>query len=343
MGCPDENTVAAWLSGDVKAEDRLTLARHLDACASCREATSVLVRGDGSAEPLAATHVASRSVGPQLHVGTLVGGKYRLEHVLGEGGLGVVWAAVHEVTGRAFAIKVIKFVDPDLEKRALREARIAAQLGHPNIVDVLDVFPLSEGGPLALVMNRLKGESLDKLIAREGPLSGARTQGLLVPIAEALAHAHAKGVVHRDLKPQNLFVSEGGTPMLLDFGLSRLTASEGPLAFTSQLTGERAIVGTPSYMAPEQLFGEPADFRTDLWSFGAVLFECVTGERLFQKTSVGQVMKELAGLTENMLAARLSKIPPPLRPLTRSLLERERDRRPASTNDVAAALGALIL
>jgi serine/threonine-protein kinase len=362
--CPDENTLAALADGAMESAVRQSWTRHLDTCSTCRETVASLVRLSGrsgksdvpeafahtvSSEALARTVASDRpppmsgqrsaapSVPGELAPGMIVAGKYRLDHIVGEGGLGVVWAATHTLTQKPVALKLTKFRFPELDKRFLREARVSGILNHPNIVDVHDVLQLEHDGSLAMVMDLLEGQSLDRHLATRGRLGVGETMRLMHPVLSALAAAHAVGIVHRDLKPQNIFLCSppagGGAvmPMLLDFGLAKMTASEGAAAMTSVLTREKQLLGTPQYMAPEQLYGEiDIDTRTDVWAAGAVLFECLTGQRPLSGNSVGQIMRVLATREIPKVASLVPDAPAPLAEMIDTMLTRDRAMRPAN-------------
>lgn len=222
-------------------------------------------------------------------VGTTLSGTYRIIRVLGEGGMGRVYEAQHtRITQKLYAIKVLhpEFTrDADILARFQREAEAAASLSHPASVGVFDVARTPQGWPY-LVCEHLTGLDLAELIKVHGPLSMTTAQHVGLQVCGALAEAHAKGVIHRDLKPQNIFVLgkfDAGVPehphaKVLDFGLSRIL--NGPN--TTNLTRTGVILGTPSYMSPEQARGERADNRTDIYGVGAVLYAAVTGVAPFR-------------------------------------------------------------
>jgi serine/threonine-protein kinase len=214
--------------------------------------------------------------------GTLILDKYRLERKLGEGGMGSVWAAHHLALDTAVAIKLIRSDTnrQELAPRLMQEARAAAKLGHPAIVRVFDVGQTDDGEPF-IVMELLEGESLNERLERDHRLSAVDAAQLLLPIADALRAAHAKGIVHRDIKPDNVFLTNDETgiqPKLVDFGIAKLAARE----VDSQLTQRGTILGSPDYMAPEQARGEEdIDFRADIWAFSVLLYETVSGQPPF--------------------------------------------------------------
>ena len=227
-------------------------------------------------------------------IGATLGGKYQLREVLGSGGMGVVYEAVNALTGRRVAIKLVGSGGggDKTRQRLLREAQAAAKIQHPHVVDVLDVGLDGEHG-MFLVMELLKGESLEDLLARKQLLSAEETIEILAPIAQALDIAHAAGVVHRDLKPSNIFLHVDGlersVPKLVDFGIAR---TEGV-----SLTMTGTIAGTAGYMAPEQMKdSKRADARADIWALGVVTYQCLAGRLPFAGNSAVEVMSSvLAG------------------------------------------------
>lgn len=217
-------------------------------------------------------------------------GRYVLDRPLGAGGMGSVWVAVQEGLGRRVALKVIHAnfaMDTNIASRFKREARIAASFNHPSIVPVTD-FGVHDGRPY-LVMDLLEGESMDELLNREGRLSVDRCAFLAVQILAGLEAAHAKGVIHRDLKPDNVFVTTssgvGDIARLLDFGIARLSDTSAP-----KMTSTGQVLGTPAYMAPEQAKGMPVDARSDLYAVGVILYEALSGRVPFEADNYHQLM-----------------------------------------------------
>jgi serine/threonine-protein kinase len=231
----------------------------------------------------------------EFQPGDLVAGRYRLDHRLGSGGMGTVWAATHTVTGKAVALKLLRTRhDATARRRVLREARAACAVHHPSVIVIHDVVEAADGSPV-LVMDRLVGESLRARLDRERTLPLAEALRVARTVLEALEVAHAAAIVHRDLKPENLFLLAGGELKLLDFGVAKLLASDdAPAAGSGALTTTGAMVGTPFYMAPEQAFGEAVDGRADLWAVGIVLYECLSGELPTRGENLGQVLRILS-------------------------------------------------
>jgi serine/threonine-protein kinase len=230
---------------------------------------------------------------PELVSGSLIAGRYRLEKLIGEGGMGAVWSARHLGLEVPVAIKLLH-PGPEMDKPVERfkfEARAAAQLSHPAIVRVLDIDANEAGEPF-IVMELLQGESLAERIER-GPLSGIAAVQLLLPIVEALVLAHSKGIVHRDLKPLNIFLARDGEllqPKLLDFGIAKLLMP--PLA--GSLTDTGALVGSPEYMSPEQARGRnDVDHRADIWSLSVVLYEALSGDIPFKADNYNAMLRAI--------------------------------------------------
>ncbi len=250
--------------------------------------------------------------------GTVVDGKYRVEKVLGEGGMGLVVAAMHLGLEQEVAIK---FLLPEAMRnkvaveRFLREAKVAAKVRSEHVARVHDVGTLEEGGVPYIVMEHLEGLDLGKLIDREGALPIEEACEIALQACEALVEVHAAGIVHRDLKPSNLFVTRkaDGSPAvkLLDFGISKLTSLGGEEpGLDPALTHTATIMGSPSYMSPEQLKStKEVDHRADVWSLGAVLYEAVTGKPAFRGESLPQVCAMIASEDPALPSTRRDGIP----------------------------------
>ncbi len=213
---------------------------------------------------------------------------YRIEREIGRGAVGVVLAATNERDGLRVALKVLTYDEDTARARFLREARIAMRLRGDHTVRVLEVGELDDATPF-LVMERLDGEDLDNLLARDGPQAAGRVISWAIDVCDALEEAHALGAVHRDLKPANLFLvrgGKGGGVKVLDFGLSKAPFGEdGP-----KLTASLAVMGSPAYMAPEQLVASTRiDARADLYSLGVTMYELLAGALPFGDVSVAEL------------------------------------------------------
>jgi eukaryotic-like serine/threonine-protein kinase len=219
-------------------------------------------------------------------VGTLLAGKYRIESVIAAGGMGTVYRARHRNQGE-FAVKVLNdelAADPDMRARFLREGYAANAVRHRGVVAVVD-DDVAEDGAVFMVMELLRGADAERLCARgEGPLELPFALAVADQLLSVLAAAHEKGIVHRDVKPSNLFVTTDGTVKVLDFGIARAVACGVP----GDATRTGVLLGTPAFMAPEQARGAPAeiDATTDLWAVGATLFTLLTGANVHEAESV---------------------------------------------------------
>jgi eukaryotic-like serine/threonine-protein kinase len=214
-------------------------------------------------------------------------GKYRIVSRLGRGGMGTVYKAVDETLDREVAIKCLntELNDPDLLKRFRAEAVTLARLNHPNIATLFELG--DHDGQMMMVMEFVRGETFDRVSAREGPMDIARAAQLCAQVLDALQHAHHAGVVHRDLKPANLMLTQAGIVKVMDFGLARMIGTE-------HLTNDGYMVGTPAYMSPEQVLGRDIDGRADLYAMGVVLFRLLTSQLPFKADSgVAMVQRQL--------------------------------------------------
>ena len=273
-------------------------------------------------------------------------GPYEILAPLGAGGMGEVYRAKDPRLGREVAIKVLPSsfsADADRLRRFEQEARAAGILNHPNITAVYDIG--SEDGAPYVVSELLEGETLRSALAG-GRLSPRRATDHALQIAHGLAAAHEKGIVHRDLKPENLFVTRDGRVKILDFGLAKLTHTEEGSQATNLPTATAGtepgvVLGTLGYMAPEQVRGRPADARSDLFSFGAILYEMLSGRRAFHGDSAADTMSAILREDPPDLSATNQSISPGLERIVRHCLEKNPEQRFHSAHDVAFALEAL--
>ncbi|MFD5123116.1 serine/threonine-protein kinase [Streptomyces sp. NPDC058385] len=274
----------------------------------------------------------------------LLGGRYRLVRQLGEGGMGQVWEALDETLGRPVAVKVISLLSgggshgDEARARFLREARITAQLQHPNIVTIHDLGETGVGSERVpfLVMELVRGEGLDTML-RRGVVTLPDAARWGAQLGDALADAHNAGIMHRDIKPSNILITPSRTVKVLDFGIARAT---DPYATADRLTQTGFIVGTPPYMAPEQARGFPEP-RSDLYALGCLLFELITGRLPFQAPdTVGYLTAHLT--QEPPTPSSVSKgIPPAWDDLVLTLLRKEPDKRYPNAAALAQALRQL--
>ena len=286
------------------------------------------------------------SLGPGVRIGS-----YEIVSAIGAGGMGEVYRARDTKLGREVAIKVLPSSltsDPERLARFRREAQVLATLSHPNIAGIYHVEETADGP--AIVMELVDGETLADRIAR-GPIPIDEALPIAKQIAEALEAAHEQGIIHRDLKPANITLTPNGTVKVLDFGLAKLNDPNvsndpnGPnvlsmsptITSPALLTGVGMLLGTAAYMSPEQAKGKPADKRSDIWAFGCVLYEMLTGRRAFEGEDILDVMGGVVRLDPNWDALS-SDVPHPLRTLMQKCLAKDRRRR---ISDIAAASFAI--
>src|SRR4051794_37931845 len=256
----------------------------------------------------------------------LVAGRYALSQVLGRGGMGTVWLATDRVLEREVALKEVTFsVDLTAEERAilrertLREARAAARLDHPHVTTVYDV--VEEDGRPWLVMEHVAARSLQEILEEEGPLAPAAVAQIGLDVVAALEAAHGAGIVHRDVKPANVLVEPDGHACLTDFGIATTTGD-------SSLTTQGALIGSPSYMAPERAYGDEPRPPVDLWSLGATLYAAVEGRPPFAR---GEAMATMMSVVSEHPAPMLRA--GPLEPVLQGLLTKD----PAARTDAHRA------
>jgi serine/threonine-protein kinase len=271
--------------------------------------------------------------------GDLLGGKYRVVRPLGEGGMAVVLEAVHERLGHKVALKLLRAAlasHQSVVARFEREGRALSKLRNANVVRVFDVDATPAGIPF-LVMEYLDGEDLESELRRRGPLPIAEAVHYVLQACTAMQEAHAAGLVHRDLKPTNLFLAnEGKTRVVkvLDFGV----ASDAPAADDARLTRTETVVGTPLYMAPEQFRSARAvDARADVWALGATLYELLTGEAPFVG-SAATIGVAIVSDDPRPIRALRPEIPPALWEVIQGTLAKDRERRTPSMTALADAL-----
>jgi eukaryotic-like serine/threonine-protein kinase len=356
MPCPDENAILDVLGGRLPQGAVREHDQHFAECEDCRallfEARAGSGESDLPAEGPVASSVWLAALGleqtgqvlaraPALEPGATIARRYELERPIGEGGMGVVWAAHDRTDERRVALKFLKAVGKERAARMIREARIAASLRHPAIVDVFDVVDAQGLGGLGsspvIVMELLDGESLAKTLRSRGPLPANDIARILSPVVDALGTVHAAGVVHRDLKPENIFLTRAGAKVL-DFGLAKRTRLDDRAEPSiSSLTHTGAMIGTPHYMAPEQVFGEKTvDARADVWALGVILHECLSGKRPIGGDNFGQVIKNITVGTIPPLDPELG-VPEEVGELARAMMSRAAEDRP-SLDEVSEVL-----
>ncbi len=321
----DDEQALGFLRHQLDGDERAQVERHIDACADCRQLLSAL-----------AEVVTAETGGEELddaapsapRVGEVIGGRFTLEGIIGQGGMGTVFRA-HDAAagagggeGATVAIKVMR-VDSGGAARFEREARVLSSVRHPAVVRYL-AHGRSVSGEAFLAMEWLQGEDLGQRLQR-GPLTLAEALALVRRIAEGLAVAHEAGIVHRDVKPTNLFLRDGevARATILDFGIARSARPE------TQATRRGVLLGTPGYMAPEQARStREVDARADVFSLGCVFYECLTGVRAFAGTDLLEVLARVLLETPPPVSSRVPQLPAKLDALVQSMLAKSPDHRP---------------
>ncbi|MEA3246050.1 MAG: protein kinase, partial [Gemmatimonadota bacterium] len=347
-GAVEHGTYAGGtLSAIASRDDELgRLARVFDAMAAgvrAREARLrdqlIELRADVSlatSEFAASRPPTSADGNDGLHVGAVLAGRYELLAQLGRGGMGVVYLARDRELGEDVALKAIRrelLADAVAAERFKSEIRLARRISHHNVVRTHD---LGEADGLVFVtMEYVRGIDVRELITTRGRLGVASTLALARQFAEALSVAHAAGVIHRDVKPENALIDGTGTLKVLDFGIARLAEA------TSTRTQAGIILGTPAYMAPEQLVGEEIDARTDLYALGVVIYECLTGRPPFGAPSAVALIGKVLTSEAATPSALVDDVPPAVSSLVMRLLAKAPGERPASANALIELLAEL--
>ena len=300
---------------------------------------------DGQAVEVAAQMVSD--IGASMLTGRRLGA-YQLHERIGIGGMGEVYRARDTKLGRDVAIKILPHhftSDPDRLARFEREARVLASLNHPHIGAIYGLEDAD--GVRALVLELVNGDTLADRIAR-GPIPLKEMLTIARQIAEALEAAHEKGIVHRDLKPANIKITPDGVVKVLDFGLAKMAASDAVAADPTQSptltvggTKEGVILGTATYMSPEQARGRPADKRADVWAFGVVLYEMLTGRRAFEGEAISEVLAKVIEREPDWTALPAST-PPRLRELLRRCVRKDPKSRLQAIGDARVQIEELI-
>ena len=264
----------------------------------------------------------------QARVGTTIGGKYRIAGVIGSGGMGAVFQAENAFTGRRVALKILRnelTSSPDLLRRFMQEAQSITRIGHPNIVEGLDLLQ-DEDGSVCMVQELLEGHDLRSRIKGGQRVPLREAVDLLVPIMGALVAAHAQHVIHRDIKPENIFLATSArrvAPKLIDFGVSKIADGSAQTATTAG-----TMLGTPLYMSPEQVRSDRGiDARTDVWSLASVLYEMLVGTAPQDAPSMVAIFAKIVRDPAPRLEARCPEVPRELAAVIHRALEIDRDKR----------------
>jgi eukaryotic-like serine/threonine-protein kinase len=279
----------------------------------------------------------------KLAAGQVLGGKYRVARVIQRGGMGTVVLAHHEELDQRVAVKLLgqEYTDdPQVVARFVREARAAAKLESDHVVRVMDVGTFQGLGPY-LVMEYLSGHDLGSLVKQRGPLAVAEAVDYVLQAIDALAEAHSLGIVHRDVKPSNLFLAERADGSfiikVLDFGISKMQATDGPS--DQNLTSARTVLGSPLYMSPEQLrSSKNVDARTDIWALGVVLYELLTAARPFEGQSLVELVRRISEEEPTPIGRLRPDVPPALEIAVMRCLQRDPDDRFANVAELGLAI-----
>ncbi len=332
VGCPPSDQLRGFASGALSDDVAAAIETHLDTCVDCRSSVALFAKGSGDGE---ISPDAEARIGARL-------GRYRIDRVLGMGGMGIVYAAWDPQLDRQVAIKVVHRAAADAAGRArlVREAQSLARLSHPNVCHVYDVgTEPSEGNPegdVWVAMELIDGTTLREWVNGKTP---EQIRAVLMGAGEGIAAANAAGLIHRDIKPENVLVTRDGRPIVTDFGLARLDLPVDPSGATASMdplkTATNAIVGTPAYLAPEQLTGGVLDARIDQFAWAVMAWELLTGVRPFPAIPIVRLEAIIAGpkphpaLPKAMVAV-----------LTRAMAAAPRDRY-ASLREVLDEIGAV--
>jgi len=293
------------------------------------------------AEPgLGAAQTPAVEISDLLDEGALATiGRYRIEGEIGHGAMGVVYKAVDPTIGRAVAIKTIRLDQSlaaeqiqELSARSLREAQVAGRLSHPNIVTIYDV--VEKAGNLFIAMEYIEGQELSRFCNKETLLKPRQVATIIAQVCDALHYAHKEGVVHRDIKPSNIMLPKDGRPKIMDFGITKI--------ITSDATQTAAMLGTPSYMSPEQIDLEKVDGRSDLFSVGAMFYELLCGQRPFTGPNMTAILKKIATEVPSPLVEINPQIHPKLEAVVFRLLAKDPNDRFQSGGEVVSVLKSLL-
>lgn len=346
--CPDSEVFARFAEQTLDEGERRALETHVGGCPACRRVVGALAHmiPEPSHLDAAPTRSEKRVCGTwsgEAHIGTLVAGRYRIESPLGAGGMGCVWRARDEKLRRFVAVKMIAEgyeLSKEARDRFEREAMAVAALNSPHIVQIYDYGV--DGELPFMVMEMLEGEDLLTRLDKEGAMSLAHVAELVLQTARALDVAHEAGIMHRDLKPGNIFMQRDQDRHLVkvvDFGLSKGNALPLP---DSELTSENALLGTPAYMSPEQVHAaREVDTKTDLWSLGVIAYRALTLELPFAAKSVGGLMVKICTQEPRPIAELLPEAPRGLDAFFARALAKEPEQRFQTAAELAAEFAAI--
>lgn len=309
-------------------------ARNRDAASFCRDCGNSLadLEPPAAAGPAPVTATRGRDAGVPDDVSQALLPEYEIERPLGRGGVGVVYLAREVSLDRSVAVKILPAetaMDPVAVDRFLREARLAASLTHPGIVPIHAVG--QRGKVTFFTMEYVTGETLSQRIRRGGPMPAHGTCRLMLEIGSAVGHAHAHGVVHRDLKPPNIMLGRGGRVVVMDFGLAGLSG-------TAALASTDVVDGTPEYVSPEQARGHDATIRSDIYALGLTWWYLLCGSHMVSAGSGAATIRRHLVDDLPRRVAEDPRVPPSIKPLLSSMVERDPQARPRSVAEIVAGL-----
>ncbi len=304
--------------------------------------------GTDPGDPPAMEPEAARPRTEENLIGATLLGRYTILRKIGQGGMGVVYEATHTLIGKRVAVKVLldKYARKELiVARLEQEARLASAIGHEHIIDITD-FGQTDDGRTFVVMEFLEGESLGEILAHEGPLAEARILAITIQVASALGAAHAKGIVHRDVKPENIFVlrrKDRDFVKVVDFGISKwLRSSDSGDDESPRLTQTGMVLGTPLYMSPEQARGDEAlDHRIDLYALGVIMYEIATGRVPFTGANYLSIIAQVLNEEPMRPRAIRPELSDELEAIILKSIDKDRDRRYQTTDELLVDLNAL--
>ncbi len=333
---PSDADLEAFAHGRLRGDALVVFDSHLDVCTQCREAIVAHLRTSPSGAGAEGSGRASASAQPAStedpFADLTLAGRYRIIRRVAEGGMGAIYEAVHTLIGRTVAIKVLHpsiAHDREIVRRFHNEARAAATIGHPNIVEAIDMGVLEDGSPF-LVLEFLKGCSLAEELTRLGPLPVERVLDLATSVGDALSAAHRNRIIHRDLKPANIFIEASGRVKVIDFGISKFTTRSIEGSDVLDRTRPNMMIGTPAYMAPEQ-FSDAASVTesADIFSLGVVIYECLLARQPFRGVSVHEILVNMMTKPVASLRTERDDVPADLDDFVVRALSSEATKRPA--------------
>ncbi len=334
--CPTDDVIAGFRAGTLSAARDARVRRHIDGCERC--ATAAL--GSDAEDPRPTVRGDPDRTANKIHVGQAFAGKYRVESILGSGGMGTVLRANQTELDRRVAIKVMHaelLTIGDSAKRFSLEARATAALRSKHTVRILDIDRLPSGVPF-IVMELLDGRDLATLVSDDGPIPFDTALTYMLQACDAIEEAHENGIVHRDIKPNNVFLTKEGIVKVVDFGLAK--ALHAPSSGADSVnTKTNMLIGSPHYMPPEQIrSSKDVDERADVWALGATLYHLLTGLPPFLAPSLQLLCARIATEEHERASTRMEDVPPAIDAVIARCLEKEPSARYRNATELRIAL-----